>query len=81
MTKDELPDVVTKALRALGGTANVVEVAKEIWKQHETELSTSGDLFFTWQYDMRWAAQKLRDAGNLSHVRENGRSAWQLLRG
>jgi hypothetical protein len=81
MTKDDLPDVVTKTLKALGGTANVVVVAKEIWKQHQSELSNSGDLFFTWQYDMRWAAQKLRDAGKLSHVRENGRSAWQLVRG
>ncbi|SDW39046.1 hypothetical protein SAMN05444006_10397 [Allgaiera indica] len=25
----------------------------------------SGDLFYTWQYDMRWAAQNLRGAGKL----------------
>jgi hypothetical protein len=78
MTRDDLPDVVEKVLRELGGSAPVVNVAKEIWKKHEAQLRASGDLFYTWQYDMRWAAQKLRDAHKLSYARSNGRKVWQL---
>jgi hypothetical protein len=48
------------------GQASVVEVAKDIWKEHRAELESSGDLFFTWQYDMRWAADRLRKAGKLT---------------
>ena len=38
--------------RQFGGT---------VWRDHEPDLRASGDLFFTWQYDIRWAAQRLRD--------------------
>jgi hypothetical protein len=44
----------------------VLEVTKDVWAAHEDDLRASGDLFFTWQYDLRWAAQKLRDAGRLA---------------
>jgi len=79
MTRDDLPNVVAQSLLRLGGKAPLVEVAKDIWAHHEKKLSQSGDLFYTWQYDMRWAAQKLRDANKLSYVREGGRSLWWLI--
>jgi hypothetical protein len=53
---------VEEALLELG-EATVVEVAKHIWENHEQDLRSSGDLFYTWQYAMRWAAQELRDQG------------------
>ncbi len=79
MTRADLPDMVASALKDLGGTANVARVAERIWTKYEQELREAGDLFFTWQYEMRWAAQRLRDAGRLEHIRENGRSAWRLI--
>lgn len=78
MTREDLPDMVEKALRELGGRAPVVDVAKEIWGKHESQLRASGDLFYTWQYDMRWAAQTLRNSHKLSYARANGRKVWQL---
>ena len=54
------------ALRNLGGSGRVVEVAKQIWKDHESDLRAADDLFYTWQYDMRWAAQELQQEGKLS---------------
>ncbi len=78
MTRDELPSVVSVALGKLGGSAPLVEIAKFIWSHHERELRSSGDLFFTWQYDMRWAAQRLRDEGKLRYSRRDGRAVWQL---
>jgi hypothetical protein len=38
----------------------------------------SGDFFFTWQYDIRWAAQTLRDKGALKPDIEAPRGIWQL---
>jgi len=59
-TKYDLQRWVEEALTSLGGSGTVVEVAREIWLRHEPDLRSSGDLFYTWQYDMRWAAQALR---------------------
>jgi len=56
----DLEDWIVQALRESGGRASVVDVARHIWAQHGNELRRSGDLFYTWQYDMRWAAYRLR---------------------
>ena len=61
MTKKErLQKWIVDALVSQGASS-VTEVAKHIWVNHEPELKASGDLLFTWQYDMRWAAQELQD--------------------
>ena len=54
---------VIEALSHLGGRGGVVDVSRFIWENHEAELRTGGDLFFTWQYDVRWAALQLRKLG------------------
>jgi hypothetical protein len=59
-TKFDLEEWVLEAVAAEGGEAFIVDVAKHIWSRHRVELEASGTLFFTWQYDMRWAAQNLR---------------------
>jgi hypothetical protein len=57
--------LVLEAVHGRGGEASVLEVAKDIWTARARDLEASGDLFFTWQYDMRWAADRLRKAGKL----------------
>jgi hypothetical protein len=79
MTREDLPGVVKQALARLGGKAPLARVAEDIWKNHESELRSSGELFYTWQYDMRWAAQRLRDAHQLQYSSENRRKVWQLI--
>ncbi len=56
---------IMEALADLGGEAAVPRIAEHIWTHHEEELRNSGDLFFTWQYAMRWAGQRLQKAGKL----------------
>jgi len=79
--KTILQSWVVEALRDLGGAGTPSEVARLVWEQHEDDLRRSGNLFFTWQYDLRWAAQKLRDSGALRSVDGDRRSLWELERG
>lgn len=75
-TKADLKPCVIEALTALNGGGRVIEVAKRIWQEHEDDLRHSGGLFYTWQYDMRWAAQDLQDEGKLSKAGKN--RSWVL---
>jgi hypothetical protein len=76
--KQQLKSWVLEALLELGGSGSVVDVCEVVWRRHEPELRTSGDLFFTWQYDIRWAAQVLRDSGELKPAGRSRRGPWVL---
>jgi hypothetical protein len=77
-TKYDLQNWVFDALVALGGEATLVAVARNIWSRHEQDLRSSGDLFYTWQYDMRWAAQTLRDTGRALPAKGRPRGVWAV---
>ena len=81
-TKKALVEWTLEILRDKGGSAHHVDIAKEIWLRHEDELRRSGDLFFTWQYDLRWAGKTLRDRGVVQPVTGAGRGdgVWRLAR-
>jgi hypothetical protein len=79
-TKHDLQAWVLESLQKRGGSASVLEVTKDVWEAHEDDLRASGDLFFTWQYDLRWAAQKLRDAGRLAPKHGKRGGPWELPR-
>ena len=76
--RDDLQAWVVGALRAHGGSATLIEVCQYIWEHHEGELKSSGDFFYTWQYDVRWAAQALRNNGALKPVYGNRSRPWEL---
>ena len=76
-TKGDLVDWVRDALKSAGGTATILYVAKYIWKHHENELKQT-DLFYTWHYDMRWAATELRKKGVMVSAEEDRRGKWTL---
>jgi hypothetical protein len=80
LKRDDLKQLVLDALSANGGRATIVDVAKHIWKGREADLKTSGDLFYTWQYDMRWAATRLREEGKLVIADRSPRGIWELAR-
>lgn len=80
LTKQDLPRIVLDVLEHLGGSGSVVEVAREVWQRHEPELRVSGDLFYTWQYDLRWAAQELRNDGLLAPTSRGASSRWTVAR-
>lgn len=75
--KHLLIEWVLEALEELGGSGSVVDVSKVVWRRHELDLRSAGDLFYTWQYDLRWAAQTLRDNGRLKSM-DGKKGAWEL---
>ena len=75
ISRHELTDWILDAIKANRGKASVPTIAKWIWDNHETELRASGDLFYTWQYDMRWAGTRLSMEGKI----EKERDGWRIL--
>ena len=76
--KSDLEAWVVEAIGSSSGSCTVLEVAKYIWSNHEQDLREQGDLFFTWQYDMRWTAKYLRDQGVIKPVNASARGVWEL---
>ena len=76
--RDDLQDWVIVALKANGGSASIVETAEHIWQHHERELRSSGDLFYTWQYDMRWACTRLRERKLVQAAETSKRGEWRI---
>src|SRR5665213_4340353 len=79
LERSDLVEMVKQALKKLGGEGTVVEVAREIWSANRAQIEASGDLFYTWQYDMRWACQKLRDRKEATIGGTKSRNSWRLL--
>lgn len=79
MTRYDLPDILYDSIKQLGGTANIIEVCKHVWKHHHQELTESGDLFYTWQYDIRWAATELRKLNRMKSANVSPRGIWEII--
>lgn len=79
ITRDIIKNWTEEALKSLGGMSHYKLVAKELWKLYGSRLSEDAR-FYTWQYDMRWAAQELRDEGKLhnSHTADIPKGVWML---
>ena len=75
--RDVLMDWVEEALIALNGSASLLDVAKKIWDLHEADLINT-ELFYTWQYDYRWAATKLREKGVMKSREDSPKGIWEL---
>ncbi|RST29993.1 hypothetical protein HMF7854_03485 [Sphingomonas ginkgonis] len=75
-TSSDLKVWVVDALQS-SGPATVPQIAKHIWDNHEAELRSSGNLFYTWQYAMRWAGQQLQMEGKLR--KKGAGRTWFLL--
>lgn len=78
MTKDMLPNLLYGVLKDMGGRASIIPVCKEFWAKYENDLRNSGDLFYTWQYDIRWAATTLRKAGRMVAANVSPSGVWEI---
>lgn len=78
VTRDSMQGWILECLNKRGGSGWPKEVAKYVWEHHKDELSKSEKMLYTWQYDLRWAAQKLRDSGKLKAVHGKNNLPWEL---
>ncbi|TGD97975.1 hypothetical protein [Methylobacterium nonmethylotrophicum] len=78
MTREDLVPIVEAAVHHYGGKANLIQVAKFIWDNHEGSLRSAGDFFYKWQYEARWAANELRQQGVLKPTTISGRGILEL---
>lgn len=76
--KEDLQEWVVDALKHHDGKGTIVQVSKHVWDHHEKELQESGDLFYTWQYDLRWAANRLRREGRMRAAEDSPSGIWEL---
>ena len=77
-SKYDLADWIYYALKANNGRGTIVQLCKYIWNNHENDLRNAGDLFYTWQYDVRWAANELRRSGKMKPVNLSPKGIWEL---
>lgn len=70
MKRDDMPDILYDIILQMGGKARMIDIFKKFWQDYEEELKKSGDLFYTWNYDIRWAATKLRKTGRMKQAKE-----------
>ncbi len=52
-----------EGLTAAGGSATPTDVSKQVWARHRGELESAGDLFYTWQIELRGTAEALAGSG------------------
>jgi len=70
---------VLHALGELGGSGSILEICKYIWKKHENDLVNSGDYFYKWQYEVRWAGDLLQKEGMIEKGTGKKRGVWKLI--
>ena len=75
-TREDLKVWIVEALEAHGGSGTIHDVAKHIWINRERELRLNERLFYSWQYDIRWAAKVLRDQDVI--LPPNQKGIWEL---
>ena len=79
MTRFDLPDLLYTSIKDMGGSASIIDVCKYIWHHYEAELRSSGDLFYTWQYEIRWAATKLRKSKRMKDADISPTGIWEII--
>jgi hypothetical protein len=77
-TRHDLDEWVLQAIAALGGSGTILDVCRWIWESKRNDLETSGDLLYTWQYDVRWAIKRLRLRKKLREARDGPRGFLQV---
>ncbi len=79
ITRESMKEWIVEYLKTQNGSAWPREVSKYIWDNYESDLKASGVILYTWQYDLRWAAQQLRYDGILKPVNRRRDLPWELV--
>lgn len=89
MNRNDLQNILYELIDELGGRAYMMDIFRLFWKKHGKELKESDDIFYTWNYDIRWAATQLRKQGRMKPAssKENTRGdssspkgIWEIIK-
>ena len=47
-------------LYQMDGNGYILDISKKFWIKYKDNITPNNNLFYTWQYDIRWAATELR---------------------
>ena len=78
--RKDLTEMLEEALVSLGGEGRIVEICEYIWNNYNNDLLSSGDIFYTWQYDLRMSAKEpLKAQGKVITIKDGTKSIWKLV--
>lgn len=77
--KTDLPDIVIEALKHYNKKSHHIDIAKYIHNNYEHILKMSGDIYYEWQYLIRWAATHLRKSGIMKNAQYSDKGFWELI--
>ena len=78
--RKDLTEILEEALVSLGGEGRIVEICEYIWSKYNNDLLSSGDIFYTWQYDLRMSAKEtLKAEGKIITIKDGNKSIWKLV--
>ena len=78
-TRKDLCEWIVDALKELNGRAQIMKVREHIWLHHKDDLMNSGNLHFTWNEDIFWAATQLRAKGTMKNAKATSKNVWELV--
>ena len=78
-TRKDLCGWIVEALEESNGSAKINTIREYIWQHHKDDLINSGNLHFTWNEDIFWAATQLRAKGVLKNAKATSKSVWELV--
>ncbi len=88
MTRKDLPDVLYNIIKDLGGSGSMIQIFKKFWIENNHKFTENDDIFYTWNYDIRWAATSLRKQGRMkpASTKENthgldisAKGVWEII--
>ena len=77
-SKASLIEWSVEALNHFGGRAHHLDIAKWIWSKKRDELFEMGDLFYSWQYELRWAGTEMRGKKIILSANDSPKGTWIL---
>lgn len=88
MTRKDLPNILYQIIYELGGSAEMIDIFKSFWSKYKNVLKETDDIFYTWNYDMRWAATQLRKDNRMKPAKtkentlgasESPKGIWEII--
>lgn len=89
MKRTDLPNILYQIIEELGGRAKMMDIFKSFWAKYKNVLNENDDIFYTWNYDIRWAATQLRKEKRMKPAKtientygapESPKGIWEIIK-